>query len=130
MTHASRGAAHADSTVSSASALAALEISGVDPVNYALAHNRVPIVQRVVVTNAGAVDLECVLTVELTDSEGELAVRWNRPITVRSGEQRTIDDVELRADPAALLQVEEERPGVLRATLRRAGELVAEATEH
>ena len=107
----------------------AIEVTSVDLVNYALAHNRVPMVQHVTITNPTDVELECALTVELSDSEGSLAVPWERSLTLRAGEQRTLDDINLRADPAALLQVEEERPGTLRATVRHGSDPFAEAAK-
>ena len=97
-----------------------IEVAAVGTVNYAMAHNRVPIVTQIVVVNASIDSIESAeLSVALSDSEGVLGT-WSRRVTVEPLSRIVIDDVALQADPSALLQVAEERPGALAFELRSA----------
>ena len=94
-----------------------VHVESVDTVNYALAHNGIPVVHRVTVHNPRDTDLDADLTVQLVDAEGELGTPWRRRVSLRADSTVVIDDVDLRADPAALLQVDEQRPGAVTARL-------------
>jgi hypothetical protein len=105
-----------------------IELSVVPTINYALAHNGIPVVNRLVVRNVGpsAIDYAAV-SVRLIDSEGELSEPWTRSVALAPGTETVLDGVEVRADPAALLQVAEQRPGAILAAVSAPGVEAASA---
>jgi hypothetical protein len=90
-----------------------LELAAVPVVSYAMAHNRVSVVTRLVLRNHG-VDLRAV-TVRLAvrDAEGGLSVPWQRLVDLPVHGEVRFEDVDLFLDPATMLQVEEQRPGTV-----------------
>jgi hypothetical protein len=99
-----------------------VELTVTPTVNYALAHNGVPLVSQLLVRNRGSRALADVsVSVELADSEGVLSQPWQRVLDLPPGAEISLSDVALRADPAALLQVTEQRPGEVIATVCAAG---------
>src|SRR5205807_2171891 len=71
----------------------------------------------VVVRNTGQTYLTGTVSLQLTDSEGPLSSKWERTVSIPVGGETAIQDVDLRADPAALLQVAEQRRGLVVASL-------------
>jgi hypothetical protein len=99
-----------------------IELSVVPTVNYALAHNGIPVVNRLVVRNVGQYSIDdATVSVRLIDSESELSEPWTRSVALPPGTETVLDGVEVRADPAVLLQVAEQRPGAIVATVSAPG---------
>ncbi|MDQ1752167.1 MAG: hypothetical protein QOE71_3223 [Pseudonocardiales bacterium] len=87
----------------------------VEPVlSYALAHNRVPVVRRLRVENPGASELSVTVNLAIEDAQGALTQPWQSTFSLGAGVSASVDDLDLRLDPAQLLLVEEQRPGQLR----------------
>ncbi len=99
-----------------------LELDAVGVLSYAFAHNGVPVVRQVFITNAAGRPIEGVrLDIEITTVDGRL----NRPYTSDIGLLETgltpVSTVDLRLDPARLADLEEQRPGTIAARLTLPG---------
>lgn len=95
-----------------------IELETVDSISYAFAHNRVPVVRQVFVTNSTGRPIESVrLDIEVVTADGVL----NRPFISEIGLLETgltpISTTSLQLDPTRLAGVEEQRPGIVRARL-------------
>lgn len=107
-----------------------IEIEAVTELSYPMAHCGIPVIEHITVEPAGNDIRSAVLEVDVVSAHGShggpqqifLDVAANRPTIVR--------DVDLKLDPAAMLQVSDQCPGSLRAVLRNAaGEVLAEASK-
>ncbi|MEU5697126.1 DUF3320 domain-containing protein [Actinosynnema sp. NPDC020468] len=104
-----------------------VDVEAVPVVSHAMAHNDVRVIGRVVV--AGGPDARgAELTVLVADEAGPLSTPWSVGLDLVAGEPVVLTDVPVRLDPAAMLAVEEERPGSVVVRLAVAGEVVAEHT--
>src|SRR5215203_3942678 len=94
-------------------AAVSIEITSTPVLSYALAHNRVPVVSRLALTNFGGPVRGATVRLGVRDAEGPIA----RPVELLADldESRTtvLTDLGLVMDPAAMLHVEEQRPGVI-----------------
>lgn len=104
-----------------------ITLRGVHVVSYAMAHNRIPVVDDVAVTADR--DAEgAVLELAVVDAEGLLSSACTQVVDLAAGERTVVADVRLVLDPAQMLQVEEQRPGRVTATLRLGDEVLASAS--
>ena len=79
-------------------------------VSYAMAHNRIPVVDELVVTADR--DAEgAVLELAVVDAEGVLSATCTHVVDLAAGDRTVVADVRLTLDPGQMLQVEEQRPG-------------------
>ncbi|MGD7705172.1 DUF4011 domain-containing protein [Microlunatus sp. Y2014] len=78
--------------------------------NYAMSHNELPFLDRVVIINRSAEALEeVVLTVEVRDDHGQLVSRpYNRNLDLPPSLPVTLDSPDIRLDPRQLSTLEEE----------------------
>ncbi|HLM04613.1 MAG TPA: hypothetical protein VK402_05425, partial [Blastococcus sp.] len=94
-------------------AAVSIEITSTPVLSYALAHNRVPVVSRLALTNFGGPVRGATVRLGVRDAEGPIA----RPIELLAdldeGRTTVLADLGLVMDPAAMLHVEEQRPGVI-----------------
>jgi hypothetical protein len=91
-----------------------------------MAHNEIPVVSRIEIT-AGDRDVQgATLALEVADASGPIGTAQRLALDLRAGTPTILTDVTLTLDPAAMLQVEEQRPGVVRARLEIDGENWAE----
>ena len=95
-------------------------------VSYAMAHNGVSVLNRLVIEGRGVG--EGVLRLDVTDANGPLSAECTRQVDLSGTGQLILTDLPLLLDPAAMLQVEEQRPGTVRARLEIDGETCAEHT--
>ncbi len=87
-----------------------IALSGLPVVSYAMAHNRIPVVDEVAVTADR--DAEgAVLELAVVDAEGVLSSTCTHVVDLAAGDRTVVADVRLTLDPAQMLQVEEQRPG-------------------
>lgn len=93
--------------------------------SYAMAHNRIPVISRIEVRSE--VDVQgAVLALDVEDASGAIGAPERLNLDLRAGTPTVLTDLTLTLDPAAMLQVEEQRPGVVRARLEISGEVRAE----
>ena len=97
-------------------------------VSYAMAHNGVSVLNRLVIDGCGAEAGTGVLHLDVTDAHGPLSAECARPVELSGTGQLILTDLPLLLDPAAMLQVEEQRPGTVRARLEVDGQIRAEHT--
>src|SRR5215218_2276143 len=81
-----------------------VEVTSTPVLSYALAHNRVPVISRLALTNAGD---------PVRDAEGPIAAGVELLVDLDARRTTVLTDVGLVIDPAAMLQVDAQRPGVL-----------------
>src|SRR5882757_4612344 len=94
--------------------------------SYAMAHNEVPVVTRITVDGAER-DLQGVtLKLQLNDATGPVGKASEQILDLAAGQPTRITSVGSILDPAAMLQVEEQRPGWISATVESNGTLLAE----
>src|SRR5512132_562385 len=100
-----------------------LEITSTPVLSYALAHNRIPVVSRLALTSDGPVR-GATVRLSVRDAEGPIAQAVELLVDLDEGRTTVLTDVGLVMDPAAMLHVEEQRPGVLEVEVEVDGELV------
>ena len=99
-----------------------LEITSTPVLSYALAHNRIPVVSRLALTSDGPVR-GATVRLSVRDAEGPIAQAVELLVDLDEGRTTVLTDVGLVMDPAAMLHVEEQRPGVLEVEVETDGEL-------
>ena len=86
-------------------------------VSYAMAHNGICPVGRVVIDGLSADRPGVPLELDISDAHGVLSQPCRLVVDLAAGAPTVLTDVPLRLDPAAMLRVEEQRPGLVRARL-------------
>src|SRR3712207_2645325 len=94
-------------------AAVSIEVTSTPVLSYALAHNRVPVVSRLALTNAGAAVRGADVRLSVRDAEGPIAAGVELFVDLDAGRTAVLTDIGLVIDPAAMLQVDAQRPGVL-----------------
>src|SRR5215204_5781786 len=90
-----------------------IEITSTPVLSYALAHNRVPVVSRLALTNLGGPVRAATVRLGVRDAEGPIAQTVELLADLDEGRTTVLTDLGLVMDPAAMLHVEEQRPGVI-----------------
>ncbi len=98
--------------VASRTPAVSIEITSTPVLSYALAHNGIPVVPRLALTSATSVRAATV-RLSVRDAEGPIARPVELLADLDAGRTTVLTDVGLVMDPAAMLQVEEQRPGVI-----------------
>jgi hypothetical protein len=94
-------------------AAVSVEITSTPVLSYALAHNRVPVVSRLAITTVGAPVRAATVRLSVRDAEGPIARAVELLADLGAGRTTVLTDLGLVMDPAAMLHVEEQRPGVI-----------------
>ncbi len=89
----------------------AISATSTPVLSYALAHNRVPVVSRLALTNHGGAARAATVRVRVLDAEGPIGGAVERLVDLDAGRTTVLGDVGLAMDPAVMLQIEEQRPG-------------------
>ncbi len=89
-----------------------IEITSTPVLSYALAHNGIPVVPRLALTSDRTVR-GATVRLSVRDAEGPIARPVELLADIDAGRTTVLTDVGLVMDPAAMLQVEEQRPGVI-----------------
>ncbi|MBN1093301.1 DUF4011 domain-containing protein [Blastococcus sp. TML/M2B] len=89
-----------------------IEITSTPVLSYALAHNGIPVVPRLALTSESTVR-GATVRLSVRDAEGPIARPVELLADLDAGRSTVLTDVGLVMDPAAMLQVEEQRPGVI-----------------
>ncbi|MDP9427783.1 MAG: DUF4011 domain-containing protein [Actinomycetota bacterium] len=92
-------------------AAVAIQATSTPVLSYALAHNRVPVVSRLGFTNHGAGVRGATVRLGVRDAEGPIGTPVELLVDLDAGRTTVLSDVGLVMDPAAMLQIEEQRPG-------------------
>src|SRR3954465_9602714 len=107
-------------------AAVSIEITSTPVLSYALAHNRVPVVSRLALTS-NATLRGATVRLEVRDAEGPIARPVELLVDLDEGRTTVLTDLGLVMDPAAMLQVEGQRPGVIEVEVESDGELLGSA---
>ncbi len=89
-----------------------IEITSTPVLSYALAHNGIPVVPRLALTSENTVR-GATVRLSVRDAEGPIARPVELLADLDAGRSTVLTDVGLVMDPGAMLQVEEQRPGVI-----------------
>jgi hypothetical protein len=103
----------------------AIQATSTPVLSYALAHNRVPVVPRLAFTNHGGAVGAATVRLGVRDAEGPIGSPVELLVDLDAGQTTVLSDVGLVMDPAAMLQIEEQRPGSIEIDLVVDGEEVA-----
>ncbi|SDY82747.1 hypothetical protein SAMN05661080_04731 [Modestobacter sp. DSM 44400] len=103
------------------SARVAIELSSVPVLSYALAHNGIPVVSQLTLTGGSAPVRNASVHLGIRDAEGPIGAPVELLADVDPGRTTVLTHVGLRLDPAAMLQVEERRPGWLTVSVEQDG---------
>src|SRR3954447_13524223 len=109
-------------------AAVSIEITSTPVLSYALAHNRVPVVSRLAITNFGGPGRAATVRLGVRDAEGPIARTVELLADLDEGRTTVLTDLGLVMDPAAMLHVEEQRPGVVDVEVLADGEVVGEGS--
>ncbi|RBY84421.1 DUF4011 domain-containing protein [Blastococcus sp. TF02A-26] len=101
----------APAAAGSARPAVAISATSTPVLSYALAHNRVPVVSRLTLTNHGGAARAATVRLQVLDAEGPIGGAVERLVDLDAGRTTVLGDVGLVMDPAAMLQIEEQRPG-------------------
>src|SRR3954468_5020158 len=93
-------------------AAVSIELTTTPVLSYALAHNRIPVVNRLALTSTAAVG-GATVRLSVRDPEGPIGSPVERTVDLDEGRTTVLQDVALTLDPAAMLQVDSQRPGVI-----------------
>ncbi|RBY91084.1 DUF4011 domain-containing protein [Blastococcus sp. TF02A-30] len=93
-------------------AAVSIDLTSTPVLSYALAHNRLPVVSRLALTSDTTLR-GAVVRLSVRDAEGPIAQAVELLADVDAGRTTVLTDVGLVMDPAAMLHVEEQRPGVI-----------------
>ncbi|MCW2741915.1 MAG: putative ATP-dependent helicase [Blastococcus sp.] len=109
-------------------AAVSVEITSTPVLSYALAHNRVPVVSRLAITNFGGPVRAATIRLGVRDAEGPIARTVELLADLDEGRTTVLADLGLVMDPAAMLHVEEQRPGVIDVEVLAGDELLGESS--
>src|SRR3954465_10296040 len=104
-----------------------VDVVSVPVLSYALAHNDIAVVSQLVLTGSGAPIRSASVRVGVRDAEGPIGDPVELLADIDPGSTTVLTDVGLRLDPAAMLQVEERRPGWLSVSVEQDGEVFGSA---
>jgi hypothetical protein len=104
----------------------AVEITSTPVLSYALAHNRIPVISRLALTSEATLR-GVTVRLGVRDAEGPIARPVELLVDLDAGRTTVLTDLGLVMDPAAMLHVEEQRPGVIEVEVELDGQPVGEA---
>ena len=107
----------------------ALRLQAVPVLSYAMAYNRVPIVDAVDVEVSASAPADAVLRLVVADDEGPLSLPWERAVTLPASGTVRVRSVDLVLDWGQVSQLDERRPARYECTLTDAsGTVVAQVS--
>jgi hypothetical protein len=109
------------------SAAVSIELTSTPVLSYALAHNRLPVVSRLALT-ADRTLRGATVRLSVRDAEGSIAQPVELLADVDEGRTTVLTGIGLVMDPAAMLHVEEQRPGVVEVEVELDGQLLGETS--
>jgi SpoU rRNA methylase family enzyme len=94
--------------------------------SYAMAHNEIPVISRLAIENVPTDVQAARLRLEVADATGSIGEPQEILFDLQAGRPTVLTDIKLLLEPAAMLQVEEQRPAAIRARLDIDGTVRAE----
>ncbi|GAA1298257.1 DUF3320 domain-containing protein [Pseudonocardia xinjiangensis] len=94
--------------------------------SYAMAHNEIPVISRLAIEHVPADIQAARLRLAVADATGPIGDPQEILLDLQAGLPTVLTDIRLLLEPAAMLQVEEQRPAVIQALLEIDGEVYAE----
>lgn len=107
-----------------------IAIHAVADLSYPMAHCRVPVIDHITVDNAGGELRGAVLQLDVMSADGAHGESSEIHLDLAAHAPTSLRDVNLLLDPAAMLAVDETRPGAIRATLRDAAGMTLAKESH
>lgn len=107
-----------------------IAIHAVADLSYPMAHCRVPVIDHITVDNAGGELRGAVLQLDVMSADGAHGEPSEIHLDLAAHAPTTLRDVNLLLDPAAMLAVDETRPGAIRALLRDAAGVTLAKESH
>src|SRR3954468_10070898 len=104
-----------------------IEVTSTPVLSYALAHNRIPVINRLALTSDSTVR-GATVRLGVREAEGPIARAVERVVDLDEGRTTVLTDLGLVMDPAAMLHVEEQRPGVVDVEGLADGEVAGEGS--
>src|SRR4051812_19466982 len=93
-------------------AAVSIDLTTTPVLSYTLAHNRLPVVNRLALTSTAAVG-GATVRLSVRDPEGPIGSAVELVADLDEGRTTVLSDVALTLDPPAMLQVDSQRPGVI-----------------
>src|SRR3954466_14098363 len=93
-------------------AAVSIDLTTTPVLSYALAPNRLPVVNRLALTSTAAVG-GATVRLSVRDPEGPIGSAVELTVDLDAGRATVLQDVALTLDPAAMLQVHSHRPGLI-----------------
>lgn len=107
-----------------------IDIAAIPDLSYAMAHCRIPVIDHITVDNTGGDRQGAVIEVDVVSAEGSHGGPAEIHLDLLAHQPTILNTVDLKLDPASMLQVDEQRPGDIRVVLRdSAGEVLAETAK-
>ena len=107
-----------------------IQIHAVADLSYAMAHCRIPVIDHITVDNTGGDLRSAVIEVDVVSADGSHGGPQEVFLDLAAHKPTILRNVDLKLDPASMLQVDEQRPGAIRVVLRdAAGDVLAEAVQ-
>ena len=103
-----------------------LRVAAKTLLSYAMAHNSIPIVDRVEIFNGGSARSGCTVSIEVRDGDGRIGSPHRQLVDLADSAVTVLKDLDLRLDPASMLQLDERRPGSIVVRVEYAEDVVAE----
>src|SRR3954452_17519992 len=106
-------------------AVVSIEITATPVLSSALASNRTPVVSRLALTATGGAVRGGTVRLSVRDAEGPIGTPVEMLVDLDEDRPTVLTDLPLTLDPAAMLQVDQQRPGVIDVELDGDGVLLA-----
>jgi hypothetical protein len=105
-----------------------IQIHAVSDLSYPMAHCRIPVIDHITIDNTGADLRSAMVEVDVVSAQGSHGGPQQVFLDLAANKPTILRDIDLKLDPAAMLQVDEQRPGGIRVVLRdAAGDVLSEA---
>lgn len=109
---------------------ARIEIHAISELSYPMAHCRIPVVDHVTIDGIADERRGAVLHIDVVSATGSHGGPRELHVDVAAAKPTILRDINLALDPASMLTVEDQRPGIIHANLRdAAGTVIAEASK-
>lgn len=103
-----------------AAAAGRVEVYAISNLSYPMAHCRIPVVDHVTIDGVGEELRGAVLQVDVASAEGSLGRPRELHVDLAAGKPTILRGLNVALDPAAMLTVDDQRPGRIAAVLRDA----------
>jgi hypothetical protein len=90
-----------------------LAVEHTDTLSYAHAHNRVPVIHSVIISDVDRMARGASLSISLRDAHGPVGAPMVIAVDLEPGQETVLKRIDFKLDPEAMLQIEEQRPGRL-----------------